>query len=108
MDEQSLDKLTETIIGCAYQVSNTLGIGFVEKVNENSHVHEMRKSSLQVHQQYPIKVVAVSALNSDHIAQVLNYLWPSRLPVCLLTNFGRSKIQVRRPRPSPNWKATKS
>ena len=31
MDEQSLDKLTEKITGCAYQVNNTLGIGFVEK-----------------------------------------------------------------------------
>ncbi len=132
MDEQSLDKLTETIIGCAYQVSNKLGIGFVEKVYENAHVHEMRKAGLQIHQQYPIKVLyddisvgeffadilvqnlvlvelkAVSVLNNDHIAQALNYLRASGLPICLLINFGQSKIQVRRLHPSPNWKATKS
>ena len=130
MDEQSFDKLTETIIGCAYQVSNTLGIGFVEKVYENAHVHEMRKAGLQVHQQHPIKVFydgisigeffadilvnelvlvelkAVSGLNNDHIAQGLNYLKASGLPVCLLINFGRSKIQIRRLHPSPKWQVT--
>lgn len=132
MDKQSLDKLTERIIGCAYQVSITLGIGFVEKVYENAHVHEMRKEGLHIHQQYPIKVIydeisvgeffadmlvnelvlvelkAVSALNNDHMAQGLNYLKASGLPVCLLINFGRSKIQIRRLHPSPKWKTTTS
>ncbi len=27
-----IDELTETIIGCAYQVHNALGPGFLEKV----------------------------------------------------------------------------
>jgi len=132
MDELNLDKVTEKIIGCAYQVSNTLGMGFVEKVYENALVHEMRKVGLRVQQQYPIKVFydgisvgeffadvlvnelvlvelkAVSALNNDHVAQGLNYLKASGLPVCLLINFGRSKIQVRRLHPSPHWKPTTS
>jgi GxxExxY protein len=105
-------------------------MGFVEKVYENAHVHEMRKGGLRVQQQYPIKVIydgisvgeffadvlvnelvlvelkAVSALNNDHVAQALNYLKASSLPVCLLINFGRSKIQVRRLHPSPNWNPT--
>lgn len=34
MVETDLNKLTERIIGCAFEVSNTLGIGFVEKVYE--------------------------------------------------------------------------
>lgn len=130
MDEQGLDKVTEKIIGCAYQVSNVLGIGFVEKVYENAHVHQIRKKGLKVHRQYPIKVVydgvsvgeffadifvnelvieelkAVSSLNNEHIAQGLNYLKASGLQICLLINFGRSKIQVRRLHPSPNWKTT--
>ena len=90
----------------------------------------MRKGGLKVKQQYPIMVVydgivvgeffadtlvddlvlvepkAVSALNNDHIAQALNYLRASGLPICLLINFGRPKIQVRRLHPSPNWKST--
>jgi GxxExxY protein len=130
MDGQMLDELTEKIIGCAYQVSNTIGIGFVEKVYENAHVHELRKNRLYVQQQYPIKVVydditvgeffvdilvenlvlvelkAVSALNNEHLAQALNYLRASKLPVWLLINFGRLKIQIRRLHPSPNWKST--
>lgn len=32
MQPQDVNALTEKIIGCAYKVSNTLGIGFVEKV----------------------------------------------------------------------------
>ena len=36
MADSELDKITEKIIGCAYTVSNTLGIGFIEKVYENA------------------------------------------------------------------------
>ncbi len=34
-----LDEITEKIIGCAYDVSNALGSGFVEKVYENALFH---------------------------------------------------------------------
>ena len=128
MTEMELDKITKEIIGCAYRVSNNLGIGFVEKVYENAHAHEMRKDGLRVVQQHPIKVVydgiivgefsvdllvedrvlvelkAVSELTSEHLAQALNYLRASRLPTCLLINFGKPRIQIRHLHPSPNWK----
>jgi GxxExxY protein len=128
MTEMELDKITEKIIGCAYRVSNNLGIGFVEKVYENAHAHEMRKDGLRVVQQHPIKVVydgiivgeffvdllvedrvlvelkAVSELTSEHLAQALNYLRASRLPACLLINFGKPRIQIRHLHPSLNWK----
>lgn len=128
MTEMELDKITEKIIGCAYRVSNNLGIGFVEKVYENAHAHEMRKDGLRVIQQHPIKVVydgiivgeffvdllvedrvlvelkAVSELTSEHLAQALNYLRASRLPACLLINLGKPRIQIRHLHPSPNWK----
>lgn len=35
--------ITETIIGCAFKVQNTLGTGFLEKVYENALAHELRK-----------------------------------------------------------------
>ena len=122
------EKRTERIIGCAYTVSNVLGIGFVEKVYENAFVHELRKTGFTVQQQYPIKVVyddlvvgeffedilvdeqilielkAVSNLDVNHIAQALNYLRATGLSTCLLINFGKSRIQVRNLKPSPNWK----
>lgn len=129
MDRMVLDKITERIIGAAHTVSNSLGIGFVEKVYENAHAHEMRKDGLAVVQQHPIKVVydgivvgdfyadllvedlvlvelkSVSALNDDHMMQALNYLRASDLPACLLINFGTPKVQIRRLHPSPSWKA---
>ena len=130
MNELPLNELTKKIIGCAYEVSNTLGVGFVEKVYENAYAHEMRKSGLKVSQQYPIKVKydgiiageffadllvnervlielkAVTALNSAHIAQALNYLRATGFETCLLINFGKTKTEIRRLHPSPRWKTT--
>ena len=132
MNEQELNKITERIIGCAYKVSNSLGIGFVEKVYENALGHEVRKEDLKVVQQHPIRVVydavvvgeffadllvedlvlvelkAVSALTNDHMAQSFNYLRATGLPACLLINFGQPKIQLRRLYPSPAWKSTRT
>ena len=129
---QDVNEITKKIIGSAFEVSNTLGIGFVEKVYENSLVHLLRKSGLKVNQQYPIKVSfdgivvgdfvadllvenrvlvelkAVSAMVNEHTAQALNYLRASGLEICLLINFGKSKIEIKRLLPSINWKTTKS
>lgn len=130
MESHNIDKLTERIIGCAFKVSNSLGIGFVEKVYENAYVHELRQDGLSVQQQFPIKVVydgiivgdfyadmlveetilielkAVTTLDKNHIAQSLNYLRASGLETCLLINFGTPKIQIRNLKPSPKWKSS--
>src|SRR2546430_7677941 len=50
------DELTQTIIGCAYRVHNTLGPGFLEKVYENALRIELEKQGLRVRQQEPISV----------------------------------------------------
>ena len=131
MDKTALDTITERIIGAAHRVSNTLGIGFVEKVYENAHAHEMRKDGLTVLQQYPIKVTyddivvgeffvdllvdklvlvelkSVSTLNDEHMMQALNYLRASGLSACLLINFGTPRAQIRRLHPSSKWKTSK-
>ena len=119
-------------MGCAYTVSNTLGIGFVEKVYENALAHTTRKSGLSVIQQYPIKVAydgivvgefaadllvenrvlvelkAVSMLKEEHTAQALNYLRATGLEICLLINFGRPKVEIKRLLPSVYWKTPRS
>lgn len=131
MGDVEIDKITERITGCAYKVSNTLGIGFIEKVYENALFHEMRKDGLKVVQQHPVKVnydgvvvgdfyldilvndlvivelKAVSALTNEHMAQAFNYLRATGLPACLLINFGQPKIQLRRLYPSSTWKSSK-
>ncbi len=48
--------ISEKIIGAAYTVSNELGVGFLEKVYENSLVHELIKSGLEVKQPHPLRV----------------------------------------------------
>ena len=132
MTDAELSKLTEKIISPAFEVSNALGIGFVEKVYENAYAHLLRKNGHRVIQQHPIKVIfdgiivgeffadlliddivivelkAVSELSTEHFAQALNYLRATGLPACLLINFGNPRIQVRHLHPSPNWKTKKS
>jgi GxxExxY protein len=119
-----LDEITEKIIGSAYEVSNTLGCGFVEKVYENALCHQSRKSGLEMAQQYLIKVhydgilvgkfcvdllaektvlvelKAVRVLEDVHVAQAMNYLRASGL----LINFGRPKLEIRRLVPYDAWK----
>jgi len=43
-----------------------------------------------------VEVKAASALGNADVAQCLNYMRGTRLATCLLVNFGRAKIQVRR------------
>ena len=53
MEDTSVDKITEKIIASAFKVSNTLGIGFVEKVYENAYLINFGKSRLQVRRLHP-------------------------------------------------------
>jgi GxxExxY protein len=114
------DPLTGLIIGCCFRVANELGPGFLEKVYENALAHELRKAKVKVVQQQGIEVFydgvnvgndeadllveglvlvevkAVQALDSAHVGQCLNDMRGTGLVTCLLVNFGRAKIQVRR------------
>lgn len=114
------DPLTQRIIGCAYRVANELGHGFLEKVYENALAHELRKADLKVVQQQGIQVhddgllvgefaadllvedtvivelKAGRAIDDSHVTQCLNYLKATGLETCLLINFGKARIDVRR------------
>lgn len=117
---ENLDRITEAVIGCAYTVIATLGSGFLEKVYENALVHELRKIGITVLQQHSIKVLydqvevgdyvadllvenqvlvelkAIKAIDDVHRAQCMNYLKATGHSVCLLINFGSSKLEVKR------------
>jgi GxxExxY protein len=119
-DEHRYGGLTERIIGCGYAVSNGLGCGFLEKVYENALVHELRKAGLSVAQQVRflvmydgvevgeyiadivvegtvlIELKAVKALDDVHSAQCINLLRVTRLPVCLLLNYAKPKLEIKR------------
>jgi hypothetical protein len=66
-----LDRLTKTIIGCVYRVSNTLGCGFLEKVYENALAIELHKAGLKAEQQSTIKVDYDGAVVGDFVADTL-------------------------------------
>lgn len=111
--------LTETIIGCAYQVHNTLGAGFLEKVYENALAIELAEAGFSAQQQHPIPVKyrnqivgdfyadliidgrliielkAVQELNKSHEVQLVNYLSATEIDDGLLINFGAS-VTVKR------------
>jgi len=116
----SRDPVTERIIECAYRVSNALGCGFLEKVYENALAYELRKSGFDVKQQEPVlirydgvvvgeyfadllidntiivELKTVSEFNDIHLAQCINYLKATRLTTCLLMNFAKPKLEVKR------------
>lgn len=39
---ESLNRLIERVIGAVYEVANTLGVGFLEKVYERALIAELR------------------------------------------------------------------
>lgn len=114
-----IDELTQKIIGCAYNVHNTLGAGFLEKVYEDAMLIELTKCGLIVEQQYPISVYydtkvvgefyadiivenrvivelkAVENLHSLHEVQLVNYLNGTKIDDGLLINFGDS-VKIKR------------
>jgi GxxExxY protein len=118
-DEDRLNALTEKIIGCAFKVHNELHCGFAERVYENALVMELREAGLEVQQQVPIvvryrgvmvgeyiadlivqgmilvEIKAVRNFDDAHIAQCINYLAATVMPLCLLLNFGR-RVEVKR------------
>ncbi len=50
-NERELDHLVEAIIGAAYEVSNVLGAGFMEKVYERARTQELTLRGLGVNAQ---------------------------------------------------------
>jgi GxxExxY protein len=115
-----LNAITEKIIGCAYAVANELGSGFLEKVYENALAIELLKVGMHTEQQKAIKVYydgravgdfyadllveqeiivelkAQKHLEESHTAQCMNYLKATGLNICLLINFGKPRIEIKR------------
>ncbi len=113
------EKITGPIIGAFYEVYNTLGYGFLEKVYENALVHLLRQQGLLVRQQTPISVVfrgvvvgeyyadllvedkvivelkTTERFHPEHTAQLMHYLKATHLGVGLLLNFGRQAMYKR-------------
>lgn len=114
------ENITEKIIGCAYQVYNKMGFGFLESVYEKCMLIELRKVGLKAEYQKPIVVYydgeivgqfvadifvedtiilelkSVKSIAKSHEVQLVNYLVATGKDVGLLINFGEQKVEVKR------------
>jgi GxxExxY protein len=112
--------ITEAVIGAAFEVHNALGYGFLERVYQRALQVELISRGLRAELEKRIAVtykgvivgeyaadmlvndcvivelkVAPAYLSADEV-QLLNELKATGLPVGLLLNFGRSKVQFKR------------
>ena len=112
--------LTRAIIGCAFQVSNELGAGFLESVYERAMLVALSEEGIAAVSQKPIDVTfrgqsvgtffadllvedkvlielkAARAIAAEHQAQVINYLKATGIEVGLLINFGNPRLEYKR------------
>ena len=117
---KELNVLSEQIIGAAFEVSNTLGIGFLEKVYERALQHELGLRGVAAVTQMPLRVhykgacvgeyfpdmivdsrvivefKCVKAFAPEHMAQCLNYLRATGLQLAILLNFQKTRVEVKR------------
>lgn len=114
---EELNKITETIIGCAIKVHKELGPGLLESTYQECLYYELIQAGLlsEKEKQLPliykevkldvgyridllverkvvIEIKSVETLNDVHTAQVLTYLKLSNCKIGLLINFNVVKL----------------
>jgi GxxExxY protein len=119
-ERRYFDSLTEEVIASIFEVSNTLGAGFLEKVYERAllkelglrgigaasqvsfqvsykgHVVGEYLADIVVEDVLVIELKCAERLLIEHTAQCLNYLQASGLTLCLLVNFQKPKVEWKR------------
>ena len=114
------DSLTQRVLGAVFEVANTLGAGFLEKVYERALLRELAVrgvpaatqasfaisykgqyvgeyfADILVENVLVVELKCVDRLANEHIAQCINYLRASGRTVCLLVNFQKPKVEWRR------------
>ena len=115
------EELTRNIIGCAYNVFNKLGFGFLESIYRKAMVIELARADLKAEEEKSLAVyydegedlgvfsadlfvedtVVVELKTQKHIvkdneAQLVNYLKGLRIDIGLLINFGPDGVEVKR------------
>lgn len=112
-------EISQKIIGAAYDVHNTLGSGFLEKVYQNALLIELKLQGLSAEAEKPItvhyrgevvgnyiadivvedkiivEIKAIKELSEIHEVQLVNYLTATGIEIGLLLNFGKS-VEVKR------------
>ena len=112
-------EITDKILKCFYEVYNTLGYGFLEKVYENALCLELKNIGLKCKKQHKIDVnykdenvgkyfadliiddkviieLKASPLIEEHEYKLLNYLKATNIEVSLLLGLGKEPQFLRR------------
>ena len=119
-ERAALEALVEAVVGAAYEVSNILGAGFLEKLYERALIEELRLRGIPSAAQttFPVaykgkhigtyaadlvvdgrllgEIKCADQLSNEHLAQCINYLKASGLHLALLINFRKSRVEWRR------------
>ena len=104
------DSLTERVLGAVFEVSNTLGAGFLERVYERALLIELCLRGIRATTQalfavtykgqhvgeYFADILVEDVLVVELTAQCLNYLRASGRTLCLLVNFQKPKVEWKR------------
>ena len=113
-------ELTETILGCCFDVMNELGTGFLESVYKNALFIAIKEKGLSIEAEKRFEVIfrgrkvgvyvadliiegsvivelkCCDSLLGEHQAQLINYLKVSGIFIGLLVNFGNRKVEYKR------------
>ncbi len=114
------EDITKKILEASFEVSNELGIGYLESVYEKALLIALRQKGFKVENQVPltvkfrgenvgdfyvdilvegkvlIELKSATGLTKENYAQTINYLKATEIEVGLLINFGTPKIEYRR------------
>ena len=113
-------ELSDKIIGCAINVHKIVGPGLLENVYEQSMCVELKLNNIQftrqkiysvfyksyivgkfladivVDNKVIVELKAVPFINNNMLAQLINYLHVSKIPVGYIINFRNALIEFRR------------
>ena len=108
------------MLGAVFEVSHTLGAGFLEKVYQRALLRELSLrgirataeasfaitykghsvgeyyADLLVEDALVVELKCAERIANEHVAQCLNYLRASGLTLCLPVNFQKPKVEWRR------------
>jgi len=115
-----LKNVSYEVMAAAFEVQNTLGSGFLEKVYENALAIELSRRGIRSEVQKEIQVIykgvpvgsyfadllvdsqliielkASESIAKVHEAQILNYLKATGIKLGLLINFGKNRLEYKR------------
>ncbi len=117
MNLETINQLTQQIIGAAIEVHREKGPGLLESAYEACFAHELELQNLRISRQVSVPVIykgitiesgfrvdliienrvlvelkAIEAVLPVHKAQVLSYIWETGHPLGLLINFHAPRL----------------